>query len=133
MTEADGALDHEGAVALDREAAKEREEREARNAHSGRRWRRYAAYRNSGVAWMGEIPAHWQTMRIKYLAPYARVRAEADGGCYVGLEHIQSGTGKASLDVQPENVDSTVTPFAPGDVLFGKLRPSSLRCGMRTE
>ena len=28
----------------------------------------YPAYRDSGVEWVGEIPAHWQVRRLKYLA-----------------------------------------------------------------
>ena len=33
-----------------------------------RRFRPYPAYRDSGVEWLGEIPAHWRTERLKYLA-----------------------------------------------------------------
>ena len=29
---------------------------------------RYPAYRDSGVPWLGEIPAHWQVKRLKYVA-----------------------------------------------------------------
>ena len=28
----------------------------------------YPAYRPSGVEWLGEIPAHWEVRRLKYLA-----------------------------------------------------------------
>lgn len=28
----------------------------------------YSAYRDSGVEWLGEIPAHWEVKRLKYLA-----------------------------------------------------------------
>ena len=33
-----------------------------------RRFRPYSEYRNSGVEWLGEIPAHWKIERLKYLA-----------------------------------------------------------------
>ena len=33
-----------------------------------RRFRRYPEYKDSGVEWLGEIPAHWRTERLKYLA-----------------------------------------------------------------
>jgi type I restriction enzyme S subunit len=36
-------------------------------AASGR-FRRYPAYRDSGVEWIGEIPAHWQVTRTKFVA-----------------------------------------------------------------
>ena len=26
----------------------------------------YPAYRDSGVDWLGEIPAHWEVKRLKY-------------------------------------------------------------------
>ena len=32
------------------------------------RFRQYPAYKDSAVAWLGEIPAHWQIKRLKYLA-----------------------------------------------------------------
>jgi type I restriction enzyme S subunit len=28
----------------------------------------YSAYKDSGVAWLGEIPAHWEVTRLKYVA-----------------------------------------------------------------
>ena len=33
-----------------------------------RRFRTYPAYKHSGVEWLGHIPAHWRTERLKYLA-----------------------------------------------------------------
>lgn len=30
------------------------------------RWQPYPAYKASGVAWLGEIPAHWEVKRLKY-------------------------------------------------------------------
>ena len=34
--------------------------------------RRYPAYQDSGVDWLGEIPTHWQVIRIKWLSPVKR-------------------------------------------------------------
>ncbi|MEN6519296.1 MAG: restriction endonuclease subunit S [Methanospirillum sp.] len=31
-------------------------------------WRRYPAYRDSGVAWLGEVPAEWQIRQLKYIS-----------------------------------------------------------------
>jgi type I restriction enzyme S subunit len=36
-----------------------------------RRWSPYPAYKDSGVPWLGEVPEHWETARVKYLAPLA--------------------------------------------------------------
>jgi type I restriction enzyme, S subunit len=32
-----------------------------------RRYRAYPAYKNSGIEWLGEIPAHWEAFRFKLL------------------------------------------------------------------
>ena len=32
------------------------------------RYRAYPEYKDSGVEWLGEIPSHWQTKRLKYLS-----------------------------------------------------------------
>lgn len=31
-------------------------------------WTRYPAYRDSGVAWLGEVPAEWEITKLKYVA-----------------------------------------------------------------
>ncbi len=31
---------------------------------------RYPAYTDSGVAWLGEVPAHWQVKRLKFVADF---------------------------------------------------------------
>jgi type I restriction enzyme S subunit len=33
-----------------------------------KRFKRYAAYKDSGVEWLGEIPAHWEVKRLKTIA-----------------------------------------------------------------
>jgi type I restriction enzyme, S subunit len=32
-----------------------------------RKWKPYPAYKDSGVEWLGEIPAHWKVCRLKTL------------------------------------------------------------------
>ncbi len=90
-----------------------------------RRFRRYPEYRNSGVEWLGQVPAHWSVKRLKFLAParISKLDTKPDDAVYVGLEHVESWTGRLLLEPQPPSVDSAVSSFAAGDVLFGKLRP----------
>ena len=85
----------------------------------------YPAYKPSGVEWLGEIPAHWEARRLKYSAPIhvGKLDRKPQEATYVGLEHIESWTGRLLLNSQPEGVDSVVGSFGAGDVLFGKLRP----------
>lgn len=33
-------------------------------------WRAYPRYKDSGIKWMGEIPEHWETRRLKYVSSY---------------------------------------------------------------
>jgi len=90
-----------------------------------RGWKRYPAYKDSGVEWLGEIPEGWKMIRLKYAAPVSSVKLtqKPDHLPYLGLEHIESKTGRLLLDTPVENVESTVSCFEKGDVLFGKLRP----------
>ena len=34
---------------------------------------RYEAYKDSGVDWIGEIPGHWDKMRLKFTSVTAKV------------------------------------------------------------
>ena len=81
--------------------------------------------KDSGVEWLVEIPAHWQARRLKYSAPLriGKLDRKPEEAVYIGLEHIESWTGRLLLNTQPESVDSIVGTFVAGDVLFGKLRP----------
>jgi type I restriction enzyme S subunit len=90
-----------------------------------RRFKPYPVYKDSGVEWLGEIPAHWEMKRLKFVAPIRinKLETKPDDSVYVGLEHVESWTGRLLLDTQPETVDSVVASFSAGDVLFGKLRP----------
>lgn len=89
------------------------------------RWQRYPAYRDSGVDWLGEIPAHWDVKRLKFIAESIndqRTTIEADE-IYIQLENIESWTGKYVPSSDETTFEGTVKAFRPGDVLFNKLRP----------
>ena len=84
-----------------------------------------APLKDSGVEWLGDIPAHWEVRRLKYTAPLRveKLDFKPQVATYIGLEHIESWTGQLFIQDQPENVESVVNQFESGDVLFGKLRP----------
>ena len=82
-------------------------------------------YRISGEAWLGHVPSHWATPRLK-----ANVTDIVDltdrrstGEMYVALEHVESWTGKISSTQSDVLFESQVKRFQARDVLFGKLRP----------
>ena len=86
----------------------------------------YTHYKSSGVDWLGDVPTHWGTQRLKYLAARAEEKVEADEDTplpYIGMEHIESWTGRLlALDAElvPNGVSNR---FRAGDTLLGKLRP----------
>lgn len=72
----------------------------------------------------------WPKLKLKYAATLVSARADSrpDGSAYVGLENIQSKTGRllstqGLVDEEFADGTSTVNLFEVGDVLFGKLRP----------
>ena len=85
----------------------------------------YRAYKDSGVEWLGTVPAHWEVARLK--RPLANVVEQAadlqQAGTVVALENVESWTGQVVLADSGVSLDSQLKRFRPGDVLFGKLRP----------
>ncbi|WP_432744925.1 restriction endonuclease subunit S [Methylobacter sp. G7] len=87
------------------------------------KYQAYAEYKDSGVEWLGIVPSHWESVRLKYVAILKSGKIETGSGYrYVGMENIESGNGKYLVkdDISPEGLS---TSFSKGDVLFGKLRP----------
>ncbi|WP_293652740.1 restriction endonuclease subunit S [Thiolapillus sp.] len=86
---------------------------------------RYPEYKDSGVAWLGEVPAHWETRRLKYAAPLRNIKIVAGESHlpYIGLENIESWSGKYVVQDEANDSEGLSSRFGPGDVLFGKLRP----------
>lgn len=63
--------------------------------------------------------------KLKYLAPQRNHKLDVAplDEKYIGLEHIESGTGKLLESTEISQPESSVDVFKKGDVLFGKLRP----------
>ena len=91
---------------------------------------RYAAYKDSGVGWLGDVPAHWGVVRLKFVAqvqtgiakgkdntnkatvevPYLRVANVQDG--YLDLNDI------ATIEIPQD--DLARYRLQPGDVLMNE-------------
>lgn len=84
------------------------------------KYKPYPAYKESGVEWLGEVPEHWKIKRLKYglrLLTEKTNRRENP----IALENIQGWSGRF---IPTETVfEGEGVAFAPGDILFGKLRP----------
>ena len=87
--------------------------------------RPYPEMKDSGVQWLGEVPAHWSVRRLKSvignIVEQTSVRRATD--LYLALEHVESWTGQITRTDEDIEFDSQVKVFRAGDILFGKLRP----------
>ena len=90
----------------------------------------YMEMKDSGIEWVGMIPAHWGICKIKYTVTQETLRAENNGG-YIGLENVESWSGKI-IDKHNENVvvEGASLAVCPNDILFGKLRPYLAKCAI---
>ena len=83
--------------------------------------RRYPEYRESGVEWIEEIPAHWEIGKIKHIATFVSQKSTPETDAIkISPENVESETGRV-LDFY-SSYDSTGVKFQAGDVLFNKLR-----------
>ena len=85
----------------------------------------YPSYKPTGIPWLGDVPDHWATERLKQhvddVNEQTRERLSQD--IYIALENVEGWTGKITAAENEVSFDSQVKKFQVGDVLFGKLRP----------
>lgn len=86
------------------------------------KYQQYVEYKDSGVEWLGEIPKNWEVVRLKYIAELSGNKVSGSENQYVGLENVESKTGKFKVTegIVSEGVSNT---FEKDNLLFGKLRP----------
>lgn len=84
----------------------------------------YPDLRDSNVPWIQSIPSHWTQKRLKFVVELVNQKQSVDqsGLPYIGLEHIESWTGR-KIDGEISQSEGLASTYASGDVLFGKLRP----------
>ena len=89
------------------------------------KWQRYRSYKQSGVEWLGEVPEEWGSKRLKFSADLINEKIFATnlGMPYIGLENIESWTGRYLPSEAPVEMEGLSNHFKAGDVLLGKLRP----------
>lgn len=94
------------------------------------RYQMYPAYRDSGVEWLGAIPAHWDTVRLKLLCEinpgkFALSNAPADMEVsFLPMENIGEN-GELDLSEVRElgAVAKGYTHFHDDDVIIAKITP----------
>ena len=94
------------------------------------KYRPYPANKPSGVEWLGEIPAHWEIKRLKYVAalnPKAsevRKLAPETEVSFVPMESVREYGGlDLSLTKELSDVADGYTYFSDGDVVVAKITP----------
>lgn len=81
---------------------------------------RYPEYKDSGVAWLGEVPAHWAVNRLKHNLRLLTEKTDRRTNP-VALENIEGWSGRYIATETEFEGDGVA--FEQGDILFGKLRP----------
>ncbi|BCO30500.1 hypothetical protein TspCOW1_06030 [Thiohalobacter sp. COW1] len=65
----------------------------------------------------------WETVKLKDVCAIDKTKHSGRSLPYVGLEHIESGTGRFLGEYSPVDVKSSTFQFGPEHVLYGRLRP----------
>lgn len=78
--------------------------------------------KSSNVYWLGDIPEHWDVVRLKKLVTLSTEKTTDSSAPYIGMENVESWTGRyvTSTEINPEGTSNV---YHAGDILFGKLRP----------
>ncbi len=80
--------------------------------------------RDSGITWLGEIPAHWETRKLAWLFRERDERGEPE----LPLLEVSINTGVVLREFSDERIESTAADFNTykvarrGDVVFNKMR-----------
>lgn len=86
--------------------------------------------KDSGVEWIGEIPAHWKVKRIKYIALVNPKKSEIKylspdiEVTFIPMENITAtGIVDYTLTNTVENLINSYTYFRDGDIIMAKVTP----------
>ena len=80
--------------------------------------------RNSGIPWLGEVPAHWETRKAAWLFGERDERGEPN----LPLLEVSINTGVVLREFSEERIESAAADFntykvaRQGDVVFNKMR-----------
>lgn len=90
----------------------------------------YPEYKDSGVRWLGEVPAHWDLMRLRRcvrLNPSKSEVAAMPRDLEVSFLPMEAVGDDGSLSLERERpiqeVETGYTYFRDGDVAFAKITP----------
>lgn len=86
--------------------------------------KRYDSYKDSGVKWIGEIPSHWQTIRIKWLLNERIERSDDGEGTPLSMSQKYGIVPTSEMDVVPNLASNYVgaKKVYTNDLVFNKLK-----------
>lgn len=85
-----------------------------------------APLRDSGIPWLGEIPAHWKVKRIRFLTerPFRTSSHDASEVTFLPMEAIgENGELDLSILRPLSEVQNGYSRFRDGDVIIAKITP----------
>ena len=91
----------------------------------------HAPLRDSGIPWLGEIPAHWETRKFTRSVAIAEGQVDPEIEPYASMpliapDHIESGTGRL-LRLETASEQGAISGkylCQPGEVIYSKIRPA---------
>jgi type I restriction enzyme S subunit len=90
----------------------------------------YPAYKDSDVAWLGEVPEHWEVKRLRFVAQLNPSKSETnklDKETEVSFLPMEVIGDDGSLNLERTRpiieVETGYTYFREGDVTFAKITP----------
>ena len=91
---------------------------------------RYPAYKPSGVEWLGEVPEHWEALRLRFVATLNPSKQEArelgnkEVVSFLPMEAIgEDGSLRLEQEKEISECLSGYTYFRDGDVCIAKITP----------
>jgi len=87
--------------------------------------------KDSGVEWLGEVPAHWRVMKFLRCVRIAEGQVDPKLSPYsdmilIAPNHVQSQTGRIleTETAETQGAESGKYVCKPGDVIYSKIRPA---------
>ncbi len=87
--------------------------------------------KDSGVEWLGEIPAHWEVKKWRYCCHVTEGQVAPDDDRFrdrilIAPNHIESGTGRILYTETADEQGAISGKYlvAPGAIIYSKIRPA---------
>ena len=91
---------------------------------------RCPVYKDSGVAWLGEVPGHWGVKRLRFVAALNPSKSEVNGLAretfvsFLPMDAIgEDGSLRLDNEKPISDLESGYTYFRDGDVVVAKITP----------